>query len=122
MTLDPATEKQVADTFGVPVEQVRRDHLISHLLAAISARQADDVIFYGGTALARAHLADGRLSEDIDLIATGPRTDIANALDRTLLRSTRSSHGPARWDPPLAAVSATQSASLVTGTLRVPSN
>lgn len=29
--------QRVADQFGVDMEQVRRDHLISHVLAAISA-------------------------------------------------------------------------------------
>lgn len=59
----------VADQFGVAEEHVRRDHLISHVLASLS-QIAPDVLFVGGTALARTHLANpaagGRLSEDID--------------------------------------------------------
>ncbi|WP_245650625.1 hypothetical protein [Nocardia harenae] len=50
MNLDERDE--VAVRFGVAPEQVERDHLISHLLAAISARFADRLHFIGGTALA----------------------------------------------------------------------
>lgn len=46
----------VAAQFAVSPEQVERDHLISHLLAAIADRFADRVHFIGGTALARTHL------------------------------------------------------------------
>lgn len=41
---DPADEwADVAATFGVNIEQVRRDHLISHVLAAIPVRRANSV-------------------------------------------------------------------------------
>jgi hypothetical protein len=46
--------RQVAGQFGVDDLQVRRDHLISHLLAAISNLADTSVIFFGGTALARS--------------------------------------------------------------------
>lgn len=36
--LDPQEEAAIAEQFGVARAQVRRDHLISHLLAAISDR------------------------------------------------------------------------------------
>lgn len=62
----------VAEQFGVAAEQVERDHLISHLLAFLSRDFGDRIHFIGGTALARTHLPNGRLSEDIDLIAVGP--------------------------------------------------
>jgi predicted nucleotidyltransferase component of viral defense system len=61
--LDPAEANAVAERFGVALDQVRRDHLISHILAALSARQRDEVIFFGGTALARTHLPDGRYAD-----------------------------------------------------------
>ena len=73
-----AEMEQVATAFGVGMEQVRRDHLISHVLAAIASDiSTDDLVFFGGTALSRTHLADARLSEDIDLIAHIPRGDMA---------------------------------------------
>lgn len=59
----------IAYQFGVAPEQVERDHLIPHLLAVLSDRFADRIQFIGGTALVRTHLPEGRLSEDIDLIA-----------------------------------------------------
>lgn len=34
--LDVDEARTVADRFGVAIEQVRRDHLISHILAAVS--------------------------------------------------------------------------------------
>ncbi|MGQ9348980.1 MULTISPECIES: nucleotidyl transferase AbiEii/AbiGii toxin family protein [Mycolicibacterium] len=45
---------------------------------------ATRVHFIGGTALARTHLPDGRLSEDIDLVAVGSRKEVATELDATL--------------------------------------
>lgn len=35
--LDPRELQEIAARFGVDESQVRRDHLISHLLAALSA-------------------------------------------------------------------------------------
>lgn len=50
---------------GVPENQVRRDHLLSHLIGALPLE--DRVVFIGGTALNRTHLPDVRLSEDLDV-------------------------------------------------------
>jgi hypothetical protein len=70
----------VADEFGVDLEQVRRDHLISHVLAAIAEGVAtDDLVFFGGTALSRTYLTDARLSADVDLTALVPRADVAGS-------------------------------------------
>src|ERR1035437_6902676 len=60
-------------TFGVAEVQVRRDHAISHILAALSRHRRQELIFFGGTALSRTYLLDERLSEDIDLIAVDQR-------------------------------------------------
>jgi predicted nucleotidyltransferase component of viral defense system len=93
----------VADLFGVAEEQVRRDHLISHVLAGLQ-QIAPDVLFVGGTALARTHLSDpaagGRLSEDIDLW-TADRSAVATALDEQLPRWLRREFPRTSWDPPL---------------------
>lgn len=64
--LDDGEARAVADRFGVAIEQVRRDHLISHILAALSAFHREQVIFFGGTALARTYLPTGRLSDRMD--------------------------------------------------------
>ncbi len=59
---------QVQSLFASSELQVRRDHAISHILAAIQDVRSE-MVFYGGTALSRTFLTDGRLSEDIDLYA-----------------------------------------------------
>ena len=96
----------VAERFGVDMEQVRRDHLISHLLGAIAAGVlSDDVVFFGGTALSRTYLTDARLSEDIDLIAVAPRADVATQIEAAVRRGLARSHGRPTWRPALSATS-----------------
>lgn len=72
--MNPEELAAVGTQFGVARGQVERDHLISHLVGYLSAHFSDRVVFIGGTALARTHLVEGRLSEDIDLIAVGSRS------------------------------------------------
>jgi hypothetical protein len=103
--LDPDEAATVAEQFGVSDEQVRRDHLISHLLAVLGDRLADRVVFFGGTALARTHLPDGRLSEDLDLFAVQRRVDVAATIEQSLAVGVRRAYGNLTWDPPLTAVS-----------------
>ena len=99
--------------FGADLAQVRRDHLLSHVLAAIAARvPTDDVAFFGGTALSRTYLADARLSEDIDLIALVPRAQLAGAIESAVARGLARSHGHVSWLPPLTATSGSQPAAL----------
>ena len=81
-----------------------RDHLISHLLAAISAEVAEQVVFFGGTALARTVIPDGRLSEDIDLVTVGMRTEIAQRLATALPRAVRREFPGLTWQPSPVAV------------------
>ena len=54
--LDLEEARTIAQRFGVAIEQVRRDHLISHILAGVSRAHRDKVMFFGGTALARTML------------------------------------------------------------------
>lgn len=103
----------VAERFGVGIEQVRRDHLLSHVLAAISAGvSTDDVVFFGGTALSRTYLADARLSEDIDLIALLPRAQVAAAIESAVAGRLARSHGRVAWLPALSATSGSQVATM----------
>ena len=111
LNLDEAAT--VAATFGVALDQVRRDYLISLVLAALQAHR-DDLIFFGGTALARTYLTDGRLSEDIDLIAVTDRRAVAHAISRTIDRALRVTHGRATWSVPLADIRDTDPATLRT--------
>lgn len=113
--LDPAELIATADAFGVAESQVKRDHLISHVLVALS--QLDQpIVFFGGTALARTWLPDpstgGRLSEDIDLY-TSERKKVADTLQE-LPRLLRREFPGARWDPSPADVRAIDPARLVT--------
>lgn len=85
--------------FDVAEEQVRRDHMISHILGAISASLQDDVLFFGGTALSRTHLVHARLSEDIDLIALGNRQQIAERIVISVDNALRRTHGRLTWAP-----------------------
>jgi len=107
---------EIAQQFGVAPEQVERDHLISHLLAFLSQNLNDRIQFIGGTALARTHLPNGRLSEDIDLIAIDERKAVAADLDAALPRALARTHGRLTLDPPLSDVANTVAAVLRSAT------
>lgn len=98
--LDEHEMRRIADLFGVGEAQVRRDHVISHMLAALSALGPDELVFFGGTALSRTHLPALRLSEGIDLIALAPRADVAATVERTISRALRRSLGRPRSPHP----------------------
>lgn len=103
----------VAAQFGVALDQVRRDYLISLVLVALQAH-TDDLIFFGGTALARTFLTGGRLSEGIDLMSVTDRPTTAHAISRTIDRALRVSHGRVTWSVPLADIRDTDPATLLT--------
>lgn len=63
--IDDFEIRSLVQRLGVPEAQIRRDHLLSHLIAAVPLE--DRVVFIGGTALNRTHLPDVRLSEDLDI-------------------------------------------------------
>ncbi len=109
----------VQQAFGVSEVQVRRDHVISHILAAISDGGADGVVFFGGTALSRTHLNGLRLSEDIDLIATADRTQVAERTESAVVRSLRRSLGLATFSPSLRSTKGPEAAVVSVANLRV---
>ena len=87
--IDRSEIEEVAARFGAPDAQISRDHLISHVLAAIAEwSNADRVTFFGGTALCRTWLPDLRLSEDIDLLLDNPGegADLRQHVSRRLRR------------------------------------
>jgi predicted nucleotidyltransferase component of viral defense system len=114
--LDPQELAAAAAAFGVADEQVRRDHLISHILVAIADLE-QPITFFGGTALARTHLSDpragARMSEDIDLY-TPLRRATAAVLDEQLPQRLRREFPGTRWNPRLSAVRSAEPAQLVT--------
>ncbi|UGS25312.1 nucleotidyl transferase AbiEii/AbiGii toxin family protein [Microbacterium resistens] len=99
--LSDEDRESVQLAFGVDSAQVVRDHIISHALAAIAALGSEDLIFFGGTALARTLLPALRLSEDIDLIAVRHRDEAAERIERSITRSFRRTLGAATFTPSL---------------------
>jgi predicted nucleotidyltransferase component of viral defense system len=77
--IDDPEIRDIAAQLGVPENQVRRDHLLSHLIQALEGN--DQMVFIGGTGLNRTHLASERLSEDIDLhLLEGKADDVVGGL------------------------------------------
>lgn len=112
--LTPADLERVRSEFGVATEQVRRDHALSHVLAAIAATpEAGRLVFFGGTALSRTLLPRLRLSEDIDLLTSAPRAGIARVIEGGIADGLRRSHGHATWSPSLAVTKEAESGVLV---------
>lgn len=97
--LDERERVAVERRFGVVEEQVDRDHAISHTLAAIASIGTDDIVFFGGTALARTHLTGLRLSEDIDLIALGDRRAVGDRIEQATARQLRRTLGSVTFTP-----------------------
>lgn len=112
--LKPDEEHAVSQQFGVAHTQVHRDHLISHVLGALSQHVADEVLFFGGTALSRTFIPNGRLSEDIDLIALGRRRETAEIIEGSLIRALRREFPGLAWHPPLTTVRDVEPAVLTT--------
>ncbi len=75
-----------AAALGVTEDQIRRDHLLSHLISALENLPA--VAFIGGTALNRTHLVGRRLSEDLDLYLTDDQLAVETVLQH-LVTATR---------------------------------
>lgn len=105
--LSDADRDKVKSEFNADDAQVERDHAISHMLAAISEELSDDVQFFGGTALSRSYLRAGRLSEDIDLISIGDRTQVASRLTRILTQHLAREFGRPTFFPALTDVRGT---------------
>lgn len=99
--LDVSERLDIERRFGVGPDQVVRDHIISHALSAIASAAADDVIFFGGTALSRTHLTELRLSEDIDLIALGDRRAIGARIESAITSRLQRTLGAVVFTPRL---------------------
>ncbi|WP_344781502.1 nucleotidyl transferase AbiEii/AbiGii toxin family protein [Microbacterium kribbense] len=117
--LDPDEQVAVEQRFGVAASQVVRDHVISHALAAIASIDTDDVVFFGGTALSRTHLADVRLSEDIDLIARGDRGELGDRIEATIVTRFRRTFGTVTFTPHIRETRHPDPSVMQVGTTRV---
>jgi predicted nucleotidyltransferase component of viral defense system len=70
-------------------------------------------VFFGGTALSRTYLTASRLSEDLDLIAVAPRSQVAADLQAAIRTGLARSHGAVTWRPALTATTGSQPAVLI---------
>lgn len=77
--LDNIEAAKVREEFSSTEAQVLRDHAISHVLASLQNIKTE-MVFFGGTALSRTFLPEGRLSEDIDLYSAD-RKKLCQELD-----------------------------------------
>ena len=69
-----------ARQIGLDVSHVENDYVLCHLLVAI-CESIPELVFRGGTALARIYWRDYRLSEDLDFTSPGPITDLEARLE-----------------------------------------
>lgn len=109
----------IQDTFGVDEAQVRRDHVISHCLAALSTIDDHRLIFFGGTALSRTRLPGLRLSEDIDLIARASRESTAQEIQDVLTATLRPLIGTPTFEPALTQTHGAQASVMLLADVRV---
>ncbi len=105
--------------FGADETQVRRDHAISHCLAALSEIDDDRLTFFGGTALSRTRLPGLRLSEDIDLIARAPRDSVAEEIQDVLTTTLRPLIGTPIFEPALTRTRGAQASVMLLADIRV---
>jgi predicted nucleotidyltransferase component of viral defense system len=117
--LDERERERVEAQFGVSAEQVARDHVISHALAAIATAGTDDLVFFGGTALSRTHLTRLRLSEDIDLIASGSRGEIGDRIEAALARGLGRAFGTPTFIPRISDTVHSESSVMEVGGVRI---
>ena len=98
--IDDAEATGWAQRFGVDVTQVRRDHLVSHILNALPTIDGlPAMAFIGGTSLCRTHLDGLRVSEDVDLL-TSDVEEGADVLTRALGRQLRREYPDVAVSPP----------------------
>ncbi len=86
---------EYAERFGVPADQIKHDHLVSHILAALAAEEPAELVFFGGTALCRTWLPELRLSEDIDLLVDS--TDLSKRLRHSISVGLRREFPNTEW-------------------------
>lgn len=117
--LDERERAEVEARFGVAEEQVVRDHVISHALAAIATVSTEDLVFFGGTALARTHLTGLRLSEDIDLIASGSRAEIGDRIEVAVEKGLGRAFGTPTFAPRIRDTVHSESSVMEVGGIRI---
>lgn len=77
-----------ARSLGIQEAHVRRDYVLNHVLVSIG-QSIPELIFRGGTSLARVYWPDFRLSEDLDFIAEGQVVDLEDRLGASVAESSK---------------------------------
>ena len=81
--IDRAELRARARRIGLDESHVENDYVLCHLLVAI-CKSIPELVFRGGTALARIYWPDYRLSEDLDFTSPGPVTDLEGRLENAV--------------------------------------
>ena len=74
---------------GLDASHVENDYVLCHLLVAI-CKSIPELVFRGGTALARIYWPDYRLSEDLDFTSSGPIADLEARLENAVRAARKS--------------------------------
>lgn len=91
MNIDPGLFHDVADALGIDSPAiVEKDVYAVQLLSLLSELHSEtfELVFAGGTSLAKAYRKLFRMSEDID-IKLVPRDGVATGMSRTALKAAR---------------------------------
>lgn len=75
-----------ARSLGIQEAHILRDYVLNHVLVGVS-QEFPELVFRGGTALARVYWPDYRLSEDLDFIAEGRVLDLEDRLESAVAKS-----------------------------------
>src|SRR6266511_5827397 len=81
--IDAAEIVRRAKVLSLRPDHVWKDYVLNHILAAV-IDSATDLVFRGGTALARTYWPDFRLSEDLDFITEGEASEANEVLARAV--------------------------------------
>lgn len=82
--IDPAELRRRARGLGLQVAHVEKDYVLCHVLVSV-AEGVPELIFRGGTALARIYWPDYRLSEDLDFISTQRVPELETRLENAVV-------------------------------------
>lgn len=89
--------------FGVGPKQIHHDFIVSHVLDLLRTHK-DELLFAGGTALARTYLKSHRFSEDIDLWTNPAKPDLEVSELGTRIHETLMEGLPSRVGRPIVDV------------------
>lgn len=83
-----AEVRRRARSLGIQEAYILRDYVLNHVLVSVS-QSFPELVFRGGTALARVNWPDFRLSEDLDFISQGQVDNLEARLESTVADSSK---------------------------------